>query len=78
MDKELLEKIEALENEIKNIKEKYGQIQDYKLISTIFDKLGVEYVEVTFDEVNNNNSIYIAERDSEVRKVFIRKENKDA
>lgn len=73
MDKDLLEKIEELEKQIKELKDKYGFLRDYKLVSTMFDKLGIEYVEATFDEINNNESLYIVERNAETRIVSIRR-----
>jgi len=76
MNKELLEKIEALEKEINELKEKYGKIHDYQLVTTIFDKLGVTDIEVSYDEINKNNSLYLVEFSEEEQKVYIRKEIK--
>jgi hypothetical protein len=74
MDEELLEKLKVLENEIQKIKEEYGQFRDYKLISTILDKVGVTYVELNYDEINTNDSVYILEHDHKHHKVILRKE----
>ena len=73
MDEELLNKINELQKNIDELKDRYGLMRDYKLVSTVFDKMGLEFMELTFDEVNNNDSLYIVERNAETQKVIIRR-----
>lgn len=73
MDEELLNKINELQKNIDELKDRYGLMRDYKLVSTVFDKMGLEFMELTFDEINNNDSLYIVERNAETRKVIIRR-----
>lgn len=73
MNEELLEKLEKLENEIKEIRKRYGQFHDYKLVSTIFDKFGLDNIELDYDEIDKNKSIYMVEHNHENKKVTVRK-----
>ena len=56
MDEELLNKINELQKNIDELKDRYGLMRDYKLVSTVFDKMGLEFMELTFDEVNSKES----------------------
>ena len=58
----IAEEIEMIKQNIKNIKEKYLFFKDYKLICAILDKYDLSNFEITYKELENNNSIYIAER----------------
>lgn len=72
-DKELLEKLKSLENEIKEIRNQYGRFHDYKLVSTIFDTFGLEYIEFDYDDIEKNKSMYVVEHDHENKRVTVRK-----
>lgn len=77
MKNEIFEEIKRLENEIKVLKEKFIFVHDYKLIAAAFDKVGIINVEFTFDEVQNNDSLYIVECDENEKKFRIKKKVED-
>ena len=62
MIKNIDEELEELKQKIKNIENKYLFFKDYKLICAILDRYNLNNFEITYEELEKNNSIYIAER----------------
>lgn len=66
------QEIREMKDKINEIEYKYLFIQDYKMITKLLDKLNIEEFELSKEEIENNNAVYIAERTKD--KVKIKKQ----
>ena len=58
----MIEEIEELKSKIFELERKYYFVKDYKLIATLLDKLHLESMILSIDEIEKNESIYLASR----------------
>lgn len=66
------QEIREMKDKINEIEYKYLFIQDYKMITKLLDKLNIEEFELSKEEIENNNAVYIVERTKD--KVKIKKQ----
>lgn len=67
------QEIREMKDKINEIEYKYLFIQDYNMIAKLLDKLNIEEFELSKEEIENNNAVYIVERTED--KVKIKKAN---
>lgn len=72
---EIFEEIKELRNKIDEIEKKYSFMYDYKLISTILDRLGVNNMTIPRKDIENNESMYTCI--NEIDKVIVKKEGQE-
>lgn len=53
--------IKDLKNKIKEIENKYLFSKNYKVLTTLFDKLNVDRIEIDKKDIEKNNSLYLME-----------------
>lgn len=75
IDRELEELKSEFEERISKIENKYKNIDFYKLIPAILNKIGCDYLELSFEEVNKNNSKYIANYVYQSNKIIVQKQS---
>lgn len=66
------QEIREMKDKINEIEYKYLFIQDYNMIAKLLDKLNIEEFELSKEEIENNNAVYIVERTED--KVKIKKQ----
>lgn len=64
--------LEKIKQNIFEIERKYKFVTDYDLITSLFNKLNVDEIEITEDEMNNK-FIYIVEAKPDERKFIIKR-----
>lgn len=69
------EELKELRDKIDEIEKKYNFMHDYRLISTILDRLGVNNMIIPRKDIENNKSMYIAM--NEIDRVIVKKEGKE-
>ena len=68
---EFKEEIQELKNKIQEIETKYWFTKNYKIITTLLDKLNVEKIEIDKKDIENNYSEYLMTTEED--KVTIKK-----
>ena len=59
---EFEKEIEKIKNKVVEIEKKYCFMKDYKLITTLLNKLNVQEFELTKEEIEKNDAMYMIER----------------
>ena len=67
------EEINNLKAKIEEIERKYSFMHDYRLITTILDKLGIEEIEILRSDIEKNKTMFVAI--NEEVKVIIKRED---
>lgn len=67
--------LQELRNKIDEIEKKYAFVTNYQLITAILNKLNIDELEITGEELNNN-IMYIVESDMENNKFTVKKYTK--
>lgn len=68
--------LNKIKEQIKNIENKHLLVKDYKIMIYLLDKLNKDIIEIPFEEIENNNSLYRCIRD-DVNKKYIIERLKD-
>lgn len=75
MERELEKELNKLKKKIADFEKKFLFISNYKVVATILDKFSIEYLELSYEEIENSNNRYIAEYDHKNKKVIVKKIN---
>lgn len=74
MEEEIRKEFNRLKQEVENFEQKYLFAGNYKLVAAILDKLDVNFLEITYSELNKRElSKYIAEFNEDTKTVTVRR-----
>ena len=57
----MIEEIEELKSKILELEKKYCFVRNYKIINTLLDKLHLESMILSVNEIENNTSMYVVD-----------------
>jgi hypothetical protein len=74
MEEEIRKEFNRLKQELENFEQKYLFAGNYKLVAAILDKLDVNFLEITYSELNKQElPKYIAEFNEDTKTVTVRR-----
>lgn len=74
MEEEIRKEFNRLKQEVENFEQKYLFAGNYKLVAAILDKLDVNFLEITYSELNKRElTKYIAEFNEDTKTVTVRR-----
>lgn len=74
MEEEIRKEFNRLKQEVENFEQKYLFAGNYKLVAAILDKLDVNFLEITYSELNKKElPKYIAEFNEDTKTVTVRR-----
>lgn len=74
MEEEIRKEFNRLKQEVENFEQKYLFAGNYKLVAAILDKLDVNFLEITYSELNKRElPKYIAEFNEGTKTVTVRR-----
>lgn len=74
MEEEIRKEFNRLKQEVENFEQKYLFAGNYKLVAAILDKLDVNFLEITYSELNKPKlPKYIAEFNEDTKTVTVRR-----
>ena len=74
MEEEIRKEFNRLKQEVENFEQKYLFAGNYKLVAAILDKLDVNFLEITYSELNKQGlPKYIAEFNEDTKTVTVRR-----
>lgn len=74
MEEEIRKEFNRLKQEVENFEQKYLFVGNYKLVAAILDKLDVNFLEITYSELNKQElPKYIAEFNEDTKTVTVRR-----
>lgn len=74
MEEEIRKEFNRLKQEVENFEQKYLFAGNYKLVAAILDKLDVNFLEITYSELNKQElTKYIAEFNEDTKTVTVRR-----
>ena len=74
MEEEIRKEFNRLKQEVENFEQKYLFAGNYKLVAAILDKLDVNFLEITYSELNKQERPkYIAEFNEDTKTVTVRR-----
>ena len=74
MEEEIRKEFNRLKQEVENFEQKYLFAGNYKLVAAILDKLDVNFLEITYSELNKQElPKYIAEFNEDTKTVTVRR-----
>lgn len=76
MDEEIIKEIQHLKEYVDKLEKKYCFSRDYKLISALLEKLKIDNLEISYEELKESSKLYIANYDEENKIVTIKEYKK--
>lgn len=74
MEEEIRKEFNRLKQEVENFEQKYLFAGNYKLVAAILDKLDVNFLEITYSELNKQElPKYIVEFNEDTKTVTVRR-----